>query len=214
MKLTIGQEVVFNCIEGFGGDAVVVDIRNEGDSHYKVKLTEGVNHYQTCWAYDAELSLPADPKTDDDVVRSTARHIRRVGRLLAQCIGNLADRAVSHDASKWCEAEWPAFKDATPRLANLTYGSDEYKASLRSIKPAIDHHNMVNRHHPEHHKDGIDGMTLLDLVEMLADWKAATERHHDGSLNKSFEHNKERFKMSDQLVRILENTAKDMGWLT
>ena len=32
----------------------------------------------------------------------------------------------------------------------LTYGSDEYKACLTEMKPALDHHYAANRHHPEH----------------------------------------------------------------
>jgi hypothetical protein len=58
----------------------------------------------------------------------------------------------------------------------------------------------------------VDGMTLLDLVEMFCDWKAATERHADGSIEKSIQHNKGRFKLTDQLASILENSRKEMGW--
>jgi len=48
---------------------------------------------------------------------------------------------------------------------------------------------------------------------MLADWKAATERHDDGDLAKSLEIQRERFGISDQLVAILRNTAEHFGWL-
>lgn len=58
----------------------------------------------------------------------------------------------------------------------------------------------------------VDGMTLLDLVEMFCDWKAATERHADGSIEKSIKHNKGRFNLTDQLASILNNTRKEMGW--
>jgi hypothetical protein len=56
-------------------------------------------------------------------------------------------------------------------------------------------------------------MTLVDLIEMLADWKAATERHDDGDLAKSLEVQRERFRLSDQLVAILRNTAEQFGWV-
>lgn len=59
---------------------------------------------------------------------------------------------------------------------------------------------------------GITGMTLLDLVEMFCDWKAATERHADGSITKSIRINKDRFHITPQLTEILENTRKEMGW--
>lgn len=56
-------------------------------------------------------------------------------------------------------------------------------------------------------------MDLLDIVEMLCDWKAATERHNDGDIMKSLEINKNRFNIDDQLFAILENTVKRMEWL-
>jgi hypothetical protein len=60
---------------------------------------------------------------------------------------------------------------------------------------------------------GIDGMSLLDLIEMLCDWKAAGERHADGSMSRSLQINKERFQVSPQLQSILENTARELGWI-
>ena len=76
------------------------------------------------------------------------------------------------------------------------------------MKVALDNHYETNRHHPEHYKHGVDGMDLIDLVEMLCDWKAATERHADGNIDKSILINKDRFGISDQLVKILQNTVK------
>jgi hypothetical protein len=75
------------------------------------------------------------------------------------------------------------------------------------MKPALDHHYANNSHHPEHYKNGIDDMSLLDLVEMICDWKAASERHNNGNIRKSIEVNGKRFEMSPQLIRIFENTA-------
>ena len=210
--IKIGSMVEWNCIEGFGGRAIVVDERESNtsiQSRWKVRMTDGSQ--PDTWALDGELTEVE--MTRDDVVRSTADHIRRVGCYLVQCAAELSKRAVNHDASKWSEREWPMFAEATPRLAGLTYGSDEYKASLKSIKPAIDHHNAVNRHHPEHHKDGVNGMDLLDLVEMLCDWKAAGERHANGSIFKSFDVNRERFKIEPQLESVLKNTAMSLGWI-
>ena len=56
-------------------------------------------------------------------------------------------------------------------------------------------------------------MSLLDLVEMLADWKAAGKRHKDGSMAASLRINIDRFQISPQLAKILENTLKEMHWL-
>ena len=77
---------------------------------------------------------------------------------------------------------------------------------LEDMKPALDHHYANNSHHPEHFKNGIDDMSLIDLLELLADWKGSTLRNKNGNIRKSLEINKERFKISDQLYNILNNT--------
>lgn len=59
--------------------------------------------------------------------------------------------------------------------------------------------------------DGINGMTLIDLIEMMCDWKAATLRHADGDIYKSLEINAERFKYSPQLKQILKNTIDEIN---
>jgi len=59
---------------------------------------------------------------------------------------------------------------------------------------------------------GLEGMDLLDIVEMFCDWKAATERHADGDLSKSIQHNEKRFNINQQLVKIFKNTQKNLGW--
>jgi hypothetical protein len=48
--------------------------------------------------------------------------------------------------------------------------------------------------------------SLLDILEMLCDWKAAALRHNDGDIRRSIEINQERFGYSDDLKQILLNT--------
>ena len=57
---------------------------------------------------------------------------------------------------------------------------------------------------------GLNGMTLLDLLEMFVDWKAASERHADGCIHRSIEQNISRFGLSPQLAGILRNTAAEL----
>lgn len=140
----------------------------------------------------------------------TFRHIERVRNLLNVCVLDLMSRGQVHDQSKLESPEVEAFTEYTSKLATCTYGSDEYKGYLAAIKPALDHHYANNRHHPEHHENGVNDMNLLDIVEMLCDWKAASERHNDGNIRKSIEINANRFGLSPQLVKILKNTADVM----
>lgn len=137
----------------------------------------------------------------------TFRHIERVRNLLNACVVDLLKRAEKHDQTKLETPEVEAFTEYTPKLAGCTYGSDEYRGYLAAIKPALDHHYAHNRHHPEHHKNGVNDMNLLDVLEMLCDWKASSERHNDGNIRKSIEINANRFGLSPQMVAILENTA-------
>jgi len=123
------------------------------------------------------------------------------------CI-ELLQRSIQHDCSKLAYPELLFFTQYTERLADSTYGSDEYYQSLRDLKPVLDHHYAVNRHHPEHFPDGIVDMTLIDLLEMLCDWQASVLRHKDGDIHKSMVINKDRFGIDDQLFTILKNTLK------
>jgi len=111
-----------------------------------------------------------------------------------------------NDQSKLVNPEVKSFTKYTSKLAKCTYNSDEYKGYLKSMKPALDHHYACNRHHPEHYKDGVEDMNLLDILEMFCDWKAASERHNDGNIRKSIEINANRFGLSPQIVKIMENT--------
>lgn len=138
---------------------------------------------------------------------NTWEHIARVRDLLSLCIGKLLARSSEHDRSKLRSPEVEAFTEFTPKLAASTYGSAEYEAFRVAMKPALDHHYANNRHHPEHFKEGVNEMNLIDLLEMLCDWKAASERHNNGNIRKSIEVNADRFGLSPQLTRILENTA-------
>lgn len=143
----------------------------------------------------------------------TLEHIKQVNTFMLDLARQLISRASVHDASKLLSPEKEAFDLVTPQLKNLTYGSEEYKASLDVLGEALKHHYAENEHHPEHYENGIDDMTLIDLVEMLCDWKAATLRHADGDLYDSICKNQQRFKISQQLGQILINTAKAEGWL-
>jgi hypothetical protein len=66
----------------------------------------------------------------------------------------------------------------------------------------------------EYYPNGVDGMSLFDLVEMLMDWKASSERHSNGmGITESIEISSERFKIGDQLKEILLNTAREIEWI-
>ena len=146
-------------------------------------------------------------------------HIDRVRFFVRKAATNLQERALVHDASKLVEPELEAFDIATPKLATLEYGSEEYKQSTRDLGPALDHHFAHNDHHPQHFENGIQGMSLMALIEMLCDWRAASERGKqrtdDPEKVKTFEdglaYQQERFGYSDEVAEILRNTVRELG---
>lgn len=144
-----------------------------------------------------------------DSKQDTCEHINKVAEFIVTLSLKLYERMNTHDLSKLKEPEKLIFDEYTPKLAKTTYGSDEYKGYLKEMNVALEHHYAENRHHPEHFVDGIKGMTLVDLCEMIADWKAATLRHETGDIIKSIELNQKRFGYSDELKLILINTVNE-----
>ena len=147
--------------------------------------------------------------TKYETMCETYKHKQVVNQLIGDMIKELIFRGVNHDNSKIGEFEVDIFTEYTPKLENSTFGSDEYKQFLKEMKPALDHHYSENKHHPEHFENGVLGMDLIDLLEMICDWKAATLRHNNGDIMKSVEINQERFGYSDELKQIFINTIKN-----
>ena len=138
----------------------------------------------------------------------TMKHIENVRKYIKVCTDELTVRGIEHDRLKMESPEVEIFAEYTPKLADSTYGSEEYKSFLEGMSAAVQHHYAHYRHHPEHFENGINDMNLVDLVEMICDWKASTLRHKDGDLLESIEVNAERFGYDEQLKQILINTAK------
>lgn len=197
---------VFVTADNFGSEATIIETRESTGSpasHYKVQTDTN----EAFWAFDFEISnLGKDSRPD------TLEHIGKVMARIHEFCDQMEARAKAHDASKLEEPEKSGYDQLVTHLANVEYGTDEYRAALAEARPVIEHHYAANTHHPEHWPDGIAGMSLLDIVEMLCDWKAASERTKQGSIHASLAHNKERFGISDQLASILENTVRELGW--
>ena len=124
----------------------------------------------------------------------------------------LIRRAIRHDLSKYSKYEAPHFEKALPSLRNLVYGSKEYMAAIESLGPVLKHHYRRNSHHPEYY-DGVEGMSPLDLIEMLCDWKAATKRHATGNFSESLEVNATRFGYDGLRTHTFKSAAWEIGLL-
>jgi hypothetical protein len=139
----------------------------------------------------------------------TIKHIENVRKYIKVFTDALTQRGIDHDKSKLESPEAEEFARVNDKLSGLTYGSDEYNASLAELKVvALPSHYAKNRHHPEHFTRGINDMNLIDIMEMFADWKASSERQNNGNLLTSITKNADRYQIDDQLKQILINTAK------
>jgi hypothetical protein len=138
----------------------------------------------------------------------TLKHIEVVMQLLATMQHEIALRMFSHDRTKLQSPELEMFEIFTDKLAALTYGSEAYEQCRQEmLDSALGHHYENNRHHPQFFENGVDDMNLIDLIEMLCDWKASTLRSSDGDIWYSIEHNAKGFNLTPQLVKILQNTV-------
>lgn len=147
---------------------------------------------------------------DEEYVHDTGQHIELVQHFLGVVTDELDERAVRHDASKLREPERSIFREGTASRDRAAYGSPEYRKHMNTVNVALRHHYANNRHHPEHHERGIQGMNLMDLTEMICDWMAAAMKRVDGEplrVREAIQINKCRFGYSDELAEILHNTV-------
>lgn len=144
----------------------------------------------------------------------TLKHKHRVCHLVMCFVFSLIRRGEDHDDSKVGEGELAGFATATKNLKHTEYGTPGYQKCLDELKPLIELHHSKNRHHVQCHKNGILGMSLIDVLEMLADWKAAGERHEDGGdILRSIKINSAKHGFDKQILALLVNTAEEMGWM-
>ncbi len=137
---------------------------------------------------------------NDDLrtLRTFLRHLTEVRRGLLSISQHLEMRALLHDFSKLEDDEFPGFvlmqeglKESKPELAKRSVAQD-----------TLFIHYGRNRHHPEHHPDASVGMTWLDLIEMVVDWRAAWKTY--GS--------RESWKASVEAQRTRYNLLSESQW--
>ena len=142
-----------------------------------------------------------------DSEAETRKHIARVNEFLLLSVVELTKGRL-HMMPRNLQMRKTFFDEETPKLKTLKFGSEDYYASLARLKPALDHHYSQNSHHPQFYENGIEGMDLFDLIEMLCDWKAAGERDAGGNILDSIEKNTDRFSITPQLAAIFKNHAQ------
>lgn len=144
----------------------------------------------------------------------TIRHIREVQLQMRGAVTLLHQRAARHDESKLVEPELSGWNQLTPDEDRPAYGSIEYIEALGRIAPTIEAHYAANDHHPEHHTGGVSSMSALAIIEMVCDWKAASQRGMQTmAFRDSLVFNQERFDYGDELALVIYRTAEELGFL-
>ena len=159
------------------------------------------------------------PKASAEDSMKALLTIIRHRETVADHLHGLADyfraRAREHDRSKLQFDEFEGFARINKTARNHAYGTPEYTESLASENKeggCIALHFSRNAHHPEfHQKPGFMG--LLDLIEMVIDWKAAADTYGTNTLRASIKIQRARFDFDDwqwgvieEMVRYLEPT--------
>jgi len=140
-------------------------------------------------------------------------HVSEVQENLEIIASELRKRGYAHDRTKFKELEFDAFVSTRDDFKKANYGTPEYQELIECVKPAVDHHYKNNRHHTGYHENGVDDMTLIDLMEMICDWQAAARRSPDNKFKDTLGFAYEKYNISEQLAKIITNTLKEMGWI-
>lgn len=120
-----------------------------------------------------------------------------------QLVHILLKLAVKHDASKLDSSELSLWLDLKEKWPNKpAYATSEYTEAMSDARTVLDVHYNQNSHHPEFfYPKGIHGMTVVDQLEMLCDWKAASEAE-GRTLYQSIQDNQKRFGYSEERKAI------------
>lgn len=143
---------------------------------------------------------------------STTKHKAQIMWYTLQTCRALLWRALIHDLSKYSREEAEAFAALEDDFADVEFGSARYYERLEILRGALEHHYRVNRHHPEHFPGGVGDMGILDVVEMLIDWRAASLRNRGGNITDSVLKSQQRFGFDDPTATKYTEFFEEVLW--
>ena len=198
---------------GYYLDIIIEELRD----YKKIELTDNINEMTVVDILYLLLygqNLPIKNRMLSNIYKNSIDYLYKEDSfinqemLLKKYINEILDRKANHDKTKLEYPEKQEFDKYYQKLKELTYGSEDYKQNLYVLRNALSHHYRYNRHHPEHFGNGINGMTIMDLTEMICDWKASSERQKDGNIFDGIVKASYRFNYDKKMIRILSNTTQ------
>ena len=163
--------------------------------------------------YPDKVRLVGTETDTDEKLRTLltiVRHRELVGDYLESLAGYFRYRAREHDRTKLQLDEFDGFAEINRTARDHAYGSEEYDASLAAAKAdggCIALHFSRNRHHPEYFKS-VKDMGLFDLMEMVIDWKAASETYGRASMAEGLAVHRNRFDFDDWQWKVIEEMVR------
>lgn len=123
------------------------------------------------------------------------KHKSYVMFFLFKIMWALFKRGLKHDLSKFSREEFEYVYILSTKGVGVKFGSKEYYDLVDCVLPAKEAHARRNQHHAEYYGNCIDKMSVLDKIEMMADWLAASRRSGSKIMN-SLEINTAKYKIS------------------
>lgn len=155
--------------------------------------------------YDSNENIISDPSAVK-TINNILDHKKKVKDRMLFLAKEIIKRAEEHDDSKLKppEINWLIEMDKEPKVE---YGTPEYFEKIKKWDKFFKHHYKNNNHHPAHYNEqGVYGMTIVDLVEMMCDVISYIKELHVYQASKIIKEQKERFDMDEGIAQILINT--------
>lgn len=179
---------------------VIHELRLRAEQHDASKLEEPEKS-----AYDALMAY----KSSHDMVYGSPEYSEGLKILGPALDHHYANN--SHHPQFWTWP-WPGSKEEE-EIAVLRHDIEVLESLPPQTEGGLDLRVIARlKHDLAVLESRINAMSLMDILEMLADHKAAGERYTDGSIGQSMDVNRDRFGYSDQLYNILWNTIRELGW--
>lgn len=155
--------------------------------------------------YDSDKNIISDPSAVK-TINNILDHKKKVKDRMLFLAKEIIKRAEEHDDSKLKppEINWLIEMDKEPKVE---YGTPEYFEKIKKWDKFFKHHYKNNNHHPAHYNEqGVYGMTIVDLVEMMCDVISYIKELHVYQASNIIKEQKERFDIDEGIAQILINT--------
>jgi hypothetical protein len=143
---------------------------------------------------------------EKEFLERNIKHRYYVSFFLMKLIEDLFLRSNVHDVSKHSDEEFEGFRKSIYYLKGPWGQENRPPEILEQLNESLQIHYKRNDHHPEHFENGMEDMDLVQLLELIADWRAAMIGQDNHDIDETIATGQERFGYPDFMAKILKNT--------